>query len=137
LPVPDSAFAVAQKINGRIKHPALDRLMAHQAVLSAALRVHNDIGDDATGDGGENVLVIRPDPVIAARWFPQVIILPIRHNILVIAVLGRKPITTRPVGIVLDLVASITLIAVAALVLGIGALAPRLAAIAVLDLLLL
>jgi len=112
--------------------------------LSPALVVliarHDDVRDETRGDSGQNILVVRLDPLITARRLSQVIILPVGNDMLIVVpVLGRKPIATRPMRIVANLIAvlfaALGLVSVGALIVVLVLVAPLLVIVAILRLL--
>ena len=110
-------------VSRNLAHPRLKEkldpisveLLFDPEALPPALAVDNDVRDDAAGNCSEHVLIVGSHPMIAAWWLSQMVVSPIRHYVLLIAILGRKPIAARPMRPISHLVSS--LIAIAAFVL--------------------
>ncbi|RKF31513.1 hypothetical protein BCY88_12165 [Paraburkholderia fungorum] len=63
------------------------------------MSVQQDVCNDTRGDGGEHIVPVHADPLIAARRRLQAVLVPVVDNVIAIAVLGRKPLTLVPIAV--------------------------------------
>ena len=61
------------------------------------MSVQQDICNDAGRDGGEYIVPVHADPLIAARRRLQAVLVPVVDDVITVAVLRRKPLTLVPI----------------------------------------
>ena len=74
-------------------------LAARPTIIVAILVLAHDLVNDSARDCREQKLfIVVANPMIAARWRAKIVLSPIAHDILVLAILVRQPVAARPMG---------------------------------------
>jgi hypothetical protein len=58
-----------------------------------------NIRDNTGGNRGKDIIAVHADPLVTTRGRLQAVLMPVVHDIIAIAILGRQPLTLMPVTV--------------------------------------